>query len=90
METKFTYDNSNHRIVTGPERPGYMMPLTALVFGLSLYGYNRRIFRIDQNSMNFMIFAGASLFASYGWVNFATSTPDIEAGLMNNKKEASI
>ena len=49
--------------------------------------YSRKKFRFDQNALNFLLFTGASTFASYQWASLFLSSPVIEAGLLNNKKE---
>ena len=80
-------DPSNPRIATNIKRPPTVYLAAAGIFALSLYGYQRKYFRIDKNTLNFALFAMGSAFASYQWSAFFLSTPEIEAGIVNNKME---
>ena len=88
MEDKpYKFDGSNPRVATNVERPATLWYLTGAIFVGSLYLYNRRTFRMDQNVLNFLGFTGASAFASYQWASTFVSSPIIEAGLINNQNE---
>ena len=81
-------DPANKRIASNiVQRPNSVMPVAGLIFTASILLYSRKVFRIDKNAMNLLLFSGASAFASYSYANFFMSTPIIEAGLMNNQKE---
>ena len=83
----YKYDATNPRLVTNVEHPSTLMYLTGAIFLGSLYVYNRRAFRIDQNYLNFVLFSGASAFASYQWASVMLNSPINEAGLINNVNE---
>ena len=88
MEDKpYKFDGANPRIATNVERPNTLWYLTGAIFVGSMYLYNRRTFRMDQNVLNFLGFTGASAFASYQWASTFLSSPVNEAGLLNNAKE---
>jgi hypothetical protein len=80
----YKFDPHNPRIVTNVERPNSVYGVAAALFLGSLYVYNRKIFRIDQNALNFLLFTAGSAFASYQYANFFLNTPINEAGLLNN------
>ncbi len=86
----FTYDSGNKRIVATPQRPATVYYVGAFLFVGSMLMYNKRYFRKDQNAINFCAFGAASVFASYEWSSFFCSSPDIEAAVINNKREASV
>ena len=83
----YKFDSSNPRLVTNVERPASLYYLTGAIFVGSLYLYNRRTFRIDQNAINFLLFSVGSGFASYQWASTFLSSPINEAGLINNERE---
>jgi hypothetical protein len=83
----YKFDSHNPRIVTNIEQPTTVYGVAAALFLGSLYLYNKKIFRINQNAMQFLLFTGGSAFASYQYANFFLSSPEIEAGLINNEKE---
>ena len=83
----YKFDPKNPRLVNNIERPANVYYVSAAVFAASLYAYNRRFFRIDQNVVKFLLFTAASGPASYAWTSFFLSSPVIEAGLINNIKE---
>ncbi len=88
MEDKpYKFDGANPRVATNVERPASLYYLTGAIFVGSLYLYNRRTFRMDQNVLNFLGFTGASAFASYQWASTFLSSPINEAGLINNARE---
>ena len=88
MEDKpYKFEGANPRVASNIERPQTMWYLTGAIFVGSLYLYNRRTFRMDQNVLNFLGFTVASTFASYQWASTILSSPIIEAGLINNAKE---
>ncbi len=61
----FKFESSNPRIATNVEANPNVFYLSGAIFAASLYVYSRRTFRIDQNALNFLLFSGASAFASY-------------------------
>lgn len=83
-------DPTNKRLASNITRPNSIMPVAGLIFTASIYLYSRKIFRIDKNAMNLLLFSGASAFASYSYASYIMSTPIIEAGLVNNEKETQI
>lgn len=83
----YTFSSQNRRMVENADRPSMVMYGAVAFFGLSMHLYNRRFFRVDQNMLNFMVFAGASLPASYTYSSFLFSSPEIEAGIINNQHE---
>ena len=88
MEDKpYKFEGSNPRVATNIEFPQKVWYVSGAIFVGSLYLYNRRTFRMDQNVLNFLGFTGASAFASYVWASTFLSSPVIEAGLINNAKE---
>ncbi len=84
----FTFSASNKRVVVNNERPSYVYYGAALVFLASLNFYNKRFFRKDGNMLNMVAFAAASAPASYSYSSFILSSPEIEAGLINNERES--
>jgi hypothetical protein len=70
--------------VTNVERPKMLMPVAGLLFVASMYVYQKRIYRIDQNFLNFALFGVGSAFASFSYARFFMSSPVIEAGILNN------
>jgi hypothetical protein len=88
MEDKpYKFEGPNPRIASNVEQHGGLWYLTGAIFVGSLYLYNRRTFRMDQNVLNFIGFTGASAFASYQWASTFLSSSINEAGLLNNAKE---
>jgi len=88
MEEKpYKFDAHNPRIVTNVDKSNTVYVAAAALFLGSLYVYNRKIFRIDQNALNFLGFTAASAFASYQYANFFLNSATNEAGLLNNEKE---
>lgn len=84
----YKFDPANPRVaVTNAERPMTVYYASALLFLFSLRAYQRKVFRLDNNALNFALFTGASAFASYQWASFFLSTPEIEAAAINNKLE---
>ena len=83
-------DPTNRRLASNISRPNSVMPVAGLIFTASVFLYSRKVFRLDKNAMNLLMFSGASAFASYSYASFFMSTPIIEAGLMNNDKETQI
>ena len=66
MEEKpYKFEGVNPRIATNVEHKPSLYYVSGAIFLGSLYVYNRRTFRIDQNALNFLLFSGASAFASY-------------------------
>ena len=86
----YKFDASNSRWVVGNERPATVMTVTALLWGFSVMKYNRRFFRVDKNLVNFMAFTALSAPAAYSYSSFIFSSPEIEAGIINNRNEATI
>ena len=89
MEEKpYKFENANNkRLVTNIVRPNSVMPVAGLIFAGSVFLYSRKVFRIDKNAMNLLLFSGASGFASYSYASYFMSSPIIEAGLLNNERE---
>lgn len=83
----YTFDASNSRIVTNAEQPSLVATGAAAIFVGSLYLYNRRFFRIDNNIINATAFAVASAPASYAYANTLFNSATNEAGLLNNQRE---
>ena len=83
----FKFDAKNPRLVVVKQRPGLVESATAVIFLGSLAWYNKRFFRIDQNSMNMAAFTVASIPASYAYANFFFNDAETEAACMNNAKE---
>lgn len=83
----FKFDPQNPRVVTNAEFPNTVYYVAAGLFLLSVRTYQRRVYKVDQNTLNLVMFTAASAAASYQWSNFFLNTPVIEAGLLNNQKE---
>ena len=83
----YKFDTANPRIVTNVQEPSNLYFLAGGIFVASLYLYNRRTFRMDQNALNFLLFSGASAFASVQWAKTILDSPINQAGLINNQKE---
>ena len=86
-EKPYKFESSNPRVATNVERSNNVYYLSGAICAASVYLYSRRIFRVNQNALNFMLFTGASTFASYQWAATFLSSPINEAGLINNAKE---
>lgn len=84
----YTFNANNKRVVVNNERPSLVYYGAAVVFAASLSFYNKRFFRKDGNMLNLFAFAAASLPASYSYASFVLSSPEIEAGLINNERES--
>ena len=80
-------DPSSKRIASNIVPSQSVMPVAGLIFTASIYMYSRKIFRIDKNAMNLLLFSGASALASYSYASYFMSSPILEAGLLNNQKE---
>ncbi|CDW84864.1 UNKNOWN [Stylonychia lemnae] len=83
----YQFDPQNPRLVTNAEIPQTQYYLAGALFLLSVRAYHRRVFRVDQNTLNLVLFSGASSLASYAWANFFLSSGVLEAGQLNNQKE---
>ena len=84
----YKFDSGNPRIVSNVHnKTNTVYGVAAALFVGSLYLYNRKIFRIDQNSLNFLMFTAGSAFASYQYANFIVNSPTDEAALKNNQRE---
>ena len=83
----YKFEGPNKRVASNIEEPSSLLYLSGAIFLGSLYLYNKRTFRMDQNVINLVLFSGASAFASYQWASAILSSPVIEAGLINNKRE---
>ena len=68
-EKLYKFEGPNPRVATNVEEPSNLLYLSGAIFIGSLYLYNKRTFRIDQNALNFLLFSGASAFASYQWAS---------------------
>lgn len=87
MEKPFKFESKNSRVVTNIRNNSMIYGVAAGLFLGSLYVYNRRFFRVDQNTMNLLLFTAGSAFASYQYANFFLSSGAEEAAILNNKKE---
>eukprot|EP00347_Sterkiella_histriomuscorum_P009349 403341555 len=88
MEDKpFKFDPVNPRLVTNAQKNNTVYYGAAAIFLISLRAYHRRVFRIDQNSLNLAGFTAASALASYSYASFFLDSAENEAGLINNDKE---
>ena len=81
---KFEDPENRRRASNITERPNTITPVAGAIFLASLYLYQRKIFRIDRNAINLLLFTGASSLPSYSYASYIMSTPIIEAGLLNN------
>ncbi len=86
-EKPYKFESSNPRIATNVEDSNNVYYLSGAIFSASIYMYSRKKFRIDQNAFNFLLFTGASTFASYQWAATFLRSPINEAGLLNNANE---
>ena len=84
----YKFSPQNPRLALNIDRPSTVTYGAAAIFLFSLHLYNRRFFRKDQNAINFLGFAIASVPASYAYSSFFFSSPVIEAGIVNNEREA--
>ena len=83
----YVFDSANPRLVTNVSKNNTVYYAAAAIWLFSLRAYHRRIFRIDQNSLNLAGFTVASALASYSYANFFLDSAVNEAGLINNEKE---
>lgn len=83
----FKFDSVNPRLVTNVQANNTVYYAAAGLFLLSMRVYHRRIFRVDENSLNLAGFAAASALASYSYASFLLDSAENEAGLINNEKE---
>ena len=83
----YTFDQKNCRLVKDCERPASVLYGAGALFAYSVYMYNRKIFRVDQNFMNLMGFCAVSVPMSYSYASYFLSSATIEAGLLNNQRE---
>jgi hypothetical protein len=86
---KFPYKPSatNPRMMEDVERSPKVLYATAAIFLFSLHCYNRRWFRKDGNVLNAALFTLGSAPASWSYASYFFSSPEIEAGLINNANE---
>jgi hypothetical protein len=88
MEDKpFKFDAQNPRLVTNVKSNNNVYYLAGAIFLLSMRTYTRRVFRVDQNSLNLAGFTAASALASYSYASFLLDSAVNEAGLKNNQNE---
>ena len=85
----YKFDAQNPRWVINAERPSTVATATGAIFLASTYLYSRRYFRCDKNLVNMLAFSAAAAPASYAYASFIFSSAVIEAGIINNQKEAS-
>ena len=90
MESPFTFDPANRRVVLNTQQSKYIYPAAGGLYVCSLYLYARRFLRVDRNIVAAGAFAAASLPASYAYSRFFLGSPQIEAALMNNAHEAGL
>lgn len=86
-KSPYTFADSNPRLVANLEQPSSVYPAAGLIFAASLFWYNKRYFRKDQNFMNMLGFGVASVPASYVYANYFLNDEVKEAGLINNERE---
>ena len=86
-KSPFQYDPTRPRTVLDCERPQSVYALAGALFLGSVMMYNRRYFRVDNNLVNLAGFTFASVPASYSYASFILSSPEIEAGMINNQQE---
>ena len=89
MEDKpYTFDVSNPRLVANIQHSNMNVYYgAAALFLLSVRAYHKRIFRVDQNSLNLAAFTVGSALASYSYANYFLGDPLQEAATINNDKE---
>jgi len=83
----FKFESHNRRVVADASRPATVYYATGALFVASMLFYQRRVFRIDQNLLNFGLFSAGSLFASYQYAATFLSPATTEAAIINNSKE---
>ena len=83
----FTFDSSNPRLVANCKRDDRILPAAGAIFLASVYLYNKKRFRIDQNFLNLLGFTAGSVPASYVYANMLFGDANVEAGLLNNQRE---
>jgi hypothetical protein len=77
----YKFENANPRIVSNISVNPYTPLLAGVLFLGSLRGYQRKLFRIDNNVPKLALFTLGSAFASYQWALYFLSSPIEEAGL---------
>ena len=89
MEEKpYKFDSKNPRLVTNIKQDEKIPYYAGLFFLASMQLYRRKVYRLNGNIINFAFFTGASVWCSYAYANYFFSSPIIEAGIMNNEREA--
>ena len=88
-KSPYNFDPKNPRWVTNAETPGTVYMAAGALFVYSLSAYHRRFFRVDSNLVNLLAFTAVSAPTSYVYANFFLNSAENEAGVLNNKREAS-
>ena len=83
----YTFDEKNPRLVVKCERDYKLVPTAGAIFLSSVYMFNRKRFRVDQNFVNLMGFTAGAASASWVYANVLLGDSVVEAGLLNNDKE---
>ena len=83
----YTFDEKNPRLVVNCERDAKLMSTMAAVFLGSVYMFNKKRFRIDQNAINLLAFTAGACPASYFIAQQLVGDATVEAGLLNNERE---
>ena len=83
----YTFDEKNPRLVKGCERDYRLAPTAGAIFLTSVYMYNKKRFRIDQNAINLIGFTVGAVPASCVFANMVFGDSIVEAGLLNNQRE---
>ena len=94
MEKPFTFSATNHRVVSNVadlnSSSTYIWPATGLLWGYSVFRYQRRFLRVDKNVGMAAFFLAASLPASYAYARFVFGSADADAAKINNDLEATL
>ena len=83
----YTFDEKNPRLVVNCERDSRLMPAAGAIFLTSVYMFNKKRFRVDQNAINLLGFTAGAVPASMVYANLLFGDSKVEAGLLNNDKE---
>ena len=85
MESPYRFSSTNTRFVTNVRNTDTKVyGATALIYGYSLFAYNRRFLRVDGNAVTAVGFAIASLPVAYAYSRFVFSSAENEAAQRNN------
>ena len=88
MENPYRFSATNPRLVANVnDTSTKVWGCTALLYGYSLFAYNRRFLRVDGNAVAAASFAFLSLPAAYAYARFFFSPAVNEAAQRNNAQE---